>query len=671
MLDPDDYDGFIAELLGEHAAAAAVQPRRRLLVSARAGARRLASPAARRPSRAPLAGSGNVGTPVIAATIPIGRAFGPVTVHEVGAASHAWSGRRRRRREHEADHARARHVVQRADRPGLLPARPARARSSPLDSSKPPEQRNLRLRRPARRSEVPARNRGARRDRAWSPAAARSCTTRIRASTSARSTSHSAAALTMQAICLVATRSTPTARKGFSLRRDPHLRARQSVSARHGLLPPGLRRDVRPAPHLRRGRDARGAADRPAAQRALPDRSGAPHRPRSCARCRRSSRPRQRQPHRSACSSRSGGRRRRSSQFELGVLYEWGNQHRLIMLGRVSAILPRADLAILKLNMDAVGILDFDAGTFALDAVLYDSKLCGRFVITGAMAMRMGWQGIGRLRPGRRRPAPQVRRAGGLPQRGAAAARAHQRRQPEADLPGLLRDHLEHRAVRRRRSLYAAAYGFSIDRRRRLRRADPAAAVPLPRRVPRQRAAQARQPQPVQGLGRRRARGAAAAAGCRARRRSRSSGATSRCRSTRPWSTAARRTTCVPSTSSACCFSALSDPNAWQAQLPSGRQRSSVVVRQPRDRRRPAASARHADGAADRRAAQSDARHRPRRHRHAERRPTLHHHRRRDRRRSLQPTTGVQELFAPGAVLRHDATTTSSPRRRSRRWTRA
>ena len=81
-------------------------------------------------------------------------------------------------------------------------------------------------------------------------------------------------------------------------------------------------------------------------------------------------------------------------EFELGLLYEWGNQHRLIILGRVSAILPRPDFAILKLQMDSVGILDFDAGTFALDAMLYDSKLCN-FVITGAMAARMGWKGSG------------------------------------------------------------------------------------------------------------------------------------------------------------------------------------------------------------------------------------------------------------------------------------
>ena len=111
----------------------------------------------------------------------------------------------------------------------------------------------------------------------------------------------------------------------------------------------------------------------------------------------------------------------------------------------------------------AVGILDFDAGTFALDAMLYDSKICDRFVITGAMAMRDGLEGIRWLRARNRWPAPQVRRAAGIPERRPTAARAHERRQSEADLPGVLRDHVEHGAVRCERSLYAAAYGFSID----------------------------------------------------------------------------------------------------------------------------------------------------------------------------------------------------------------
>jgi transposase-like protein len=46
----------------------------------------------------------------------------------------------------------------------------------------------------------------------------------------------------------------------------------------------------------------------------------------------------------------------------------WYRVGATVLVSIHSAILPRPDLAILKLNMDAVGVLDFEAGTFALDA---------------------------------------------------------------------------------------------------------------------------------------------------------------------------------------------------------------------------------------------------------------------------------------------------------------
>ncbi|MFP5415290.1 MAG: DUF6603 domain-containing protein [Actinomycetes bacterium] len=61
---------------------------------------------------------------------------------------------------------------------------------------------------------------------------------------------------------------------------------------------------------------------------------------------------------------------------------------RLLVLGRVSSVLPQGKDALVTLNLDVVGVFDFDAGTAALDAVLAESKLCGRFVLTGAAAFR-------------------------------------------------------------------------------------------------------------------------------------------------------------------------------------------------------------------------------------------------------------------------------------------
>ena len=43
--------------------------------------------------------------------------------------------------------------------------------------------------------------------------------------------------------------------------------------------------------------------------------------------------------------------------------------------------------------MDAVGVIDFDQGTAALDATLYDSRLLKKFVLTGDMALRLNWEG--------------------------------------------------------------------------------------------------------------------------------------------------------------------------------------------------------------------------------------------------------------------------------------
>ncbi len=74
--------------------------------------------------------------------------------------------------------------------------------------------------------------------------------------------------------------------------------------------------------------------------------------------------------------------------LSLALILEIGARNRLIALGRVSSILPNKDDDLLRLNMDAVGILDFDQGTVSLDAVLVDSRLGKKFVLSGSMALR-------------------------------------------------------------------------------------------------------------------------------------------------------------------------------------------------------------------------------------------------------------------------------------------
>ncbi len=76
---------------------------------------------------------------------------------------------------------------------------------------------------------------------------------------------------------------------------------------------------------------------------------------------------------------------------DLALILETGARRRLLLLGRVRAMLPSEDHAVLRLQLDAIGVIDFDAGTAALDAVLVDSRLLDRFPITGAAAMRARW----------------------------------------------------------------------------------------------------------------------------------------------------------------------------------------------------------------------------------------------------------------------------------------
>ncbi len=77
-------------------------------------------------------------------------------------------------------------------------------------------------------------------------------------------------------------------------------------------------------------------------------------------------------------------------RLDLAFIMQFGSavSTRLVVLGRLSSVIPTDTVRVVQLNLDAVGVFDFSAGTAALDAVLVDSKLCGRFPLTGAAAFR-------------------------------------------------------------------------------------------------------------------------------------------------------------------------------------------------------------------------------------------------------------------------------------------
>ncbi|MGZ5904238.1 MAG: DUF6603 domain-containing protein [Reyranella sp.] len=78
-------------------------------------------------------------------------------------------------------------------------------------------------------------------------------------------------------------------------------------------------------------------------------------------------------------------------QLDLALILEFGARKRLLVLGRISALLPSPDNDLVRINLDAIGVLDFDQDTASIDAMLIDSRLAKKFVLTGAAALRAGW----------------------------------------------------------------------------------------------------------------------------------------------------------------------------------------------------------------------------------------------------------------------------------------
>ena len=77
-------------------------------------------------------------------------------------------------------------------------------------------------------------------------------------------------------------------------------------------------------------------------------------------------------------------------RIDLAVLVELPHPVRVMILGRLQALLPDEDHAIVELRMDVLGVIDFDAGRLSVDASLRDSRILA-LVLTGDVALRMSW----------------------------------------------------------------------------------------------------------------------------------------------------------------------------------------------------------------------------------------------------------------------------------------
>jgi hypothetical protein len=78
----------------------------------------------------------------------------------------------------------------------------------------------------------------------------------------------------------------------------------------------------------------------------------------------------------------------------IAVILELPEPIEIIILGVLQAKFPTPSAPLVKLNMDALGVIDFSQDEVSLDATLFDSKLI-TFTISGDMALRANWSSQG------------------------------------------------------------------------------------------------------------------------------------------------------------------------------------------------------------------------------------------------------------------------------------
>ncbi|MEW6736737.1 MAG: DUF6603 domain-containing protein [Acidobacteriota bacterium] len=75
---------------------------------------------------------------------------------------------------------------------------------------------------------------------------------------------------------------------------------------------------------------------------------------------------------------------------EIAIVFELPSFSRLIILGRLKSALPSKEKPLIYIQVDVLGVIDFDKRTLSIDATLRDSKLAA-YTLTGDMALRANW----------------------------------------------------------------------------------------------------------------------------------------------------------------------------------------------------------------------------------------------------------------------------------------
>jgi hypothetical protein len=77
-------------------------------------------------------------------------------------------------------------------------------------------------------------------------------------------------------------------------------------------------------------------------------------------------------------------------KIDFGLCVEFADPFRIAILGVIKIALPTEDAAILQLQVNFVGIIDFEKGMLSFDASLYNSRILF-ITLEGDMALRVSW----------------------------------------------------------------------------------------------------------------------------------------------------------------------------------------------------------------------------------------------------------------------------------------
>jgi hypothetical protein len=105
-------------------------------------------------------------------------------------------------------------------------------------------------------------------------------------------------------------------------------------------------------------------------------------------------------------------------EAKLGIVISLPDPVVLALIGSVSSVLPHEDLDLVAMHLDVAGVIDFGAGTLAIDAALHDSHVA-QYALSGDMSLRAAFVGrpdflmaLGGAHPGFDKPPgfPDLRR---------------------------------------------------------------------------------------------------------------------------------------------------------------------------------------------------------------------------------------------------------------------